>query len=181
MSNRRQARVLLILGAALLVFVLAWMLLARGEKATTTGPDAEPWSEETLDAKPTPKPTPTALPTKAGGLPNMAGLPTAGVPGLSGNGITRNAEPHRVTVSVKSDAPMVYAGWRVPSGQKSGGGKASTGFTTTVTGYGPPDWAQIFVTAGPGSRRTECTITVDGRVTEHRVATGPYAYLFCQG
>lgn len=174
----------LVAGGLLLVIVVAALLLGRDDRKTTTGPNAEPWSTDTLDPAPDqPKPTalPTALPTGKDGLPNLSGLPSFGMPGLTGNGFSHSAEPHQVTMKVSSNATMVYAGWRVPSADKSHGAKPSEGFNVTVTGYGPPDLAQIFVTAGPGGRRTECTITVDGKVTEHRVATGPYAYLFCQG
>lgn len=182
MSKPHRPRWLLVAGAVVLVLLVAWLLLGRSDKQTTTGPNAEPWSTETLDPTPD-QPSPTALPTGADGQPKggMAGLPTAGVPGLTGEGFTKDADPHQVTVQVTSNAPMVYAGWRVPSAGKKGGGKASEGFKVTVTGYGPPDWAQIFVTAGPGGRTTTCTITVDGEVTEHRVSKGPYGSLFCQG
>lgn len=104
--------------------------------------------------------------------------------GLSGSGGVLNVRAHRITLSVRSSEPIGVIGYNIPtsrdrpSGTVRGVGR-SWSLSTRV--YGRPDYAQMFLQAGPANVSMTCTITVDGKVTEQRTTTGPYGQLFCQG
>lgn len=104
--------------------------------------------------------------------------------GLSGSGGILNVRAHRITLSVRSSDPIGVVGYNIPtsrdrpSGVVRGVGR-SWSLSTRV--YGRPDYAQMFLQAGPASVSMTCTITVDGKVTEQRTSSGPYGQLFCQG
>lgn len=180
--TRTRRRAVIIAAVVLAVVAIVWALARGGDTPTLTGPYVPPSDRPTgVAPSPTLDPSPDVAPGAPGGIPDMSAMPTAGVPGLQGDGWTKQGGRHRVRISISSDAPMVFAGYRVPTARASDSAKAVSSFGATVTAWGYPDYAQAFVTSGPASRHTECTITVDGKVTEHRVAEGPYAYLFCQG
>lgn len=168
----------MVIGAALLLVIVAAWALTRGEKKTTAGPYVPPPSSSST---PGPEDQPTALVPPEAAPTGFDGLPTQGVPGLEGDGFVSDGGRHSVVVSVTSDAEVVFAGYRVPTANKSDSAKGVRSLKGTATAFGHPDYAQVFVTAGPYSTRTVCTVTVDGKVTDRRVGEGPYAYLFCQG
>lgn len=177
-------------GAVLLVVVL--MLVGLG------GGDSE-------SARATPTTTATPTPSTGGGADDeteetsagtgtgtTTGGPRAGAPsrfgggpsGLGGQGASLSTTTHRVTMSATSDAPIFVLGYLVPTSNDAAYGRVDEpgrSWSRSTTAYGPPDYAQIFLQAGPQATTISCTVTVDGRVTERRTATGPYAQLFCQG
>jgi hypothetical protein len=106
------------------------------------------------------------------------------LPGLSGTGGIRSLRPRVIRLSATSSEPIGVVGYFVPTSRDRPSGTArgvgrSWSLTTRV--YGNPDYAQMFLQAGPSGATITCTITVDGTVTERRSSSGPYGQLFCQG
>lgn len=144
----------------------------------------------------TPAPTPTLSTDDVGPTVGTSGSETgSGSPGsssrfgqeltgLQGEGATISIPTHRVTMSAQSDQPILVLGYLVPTSKDASYGRVrepGRSWSRSTTVYGPPDYAQIFLQSGPNATTISCTVTVDGRVTEQRTATGPYAQLFCQG
>jgi len=135
-----------------------------------------------LRAFPTSSSSATAEPTA---IPDAALAPTDfGSSGLSGTGFASSLAKHRVVLTAGADVPLQGVGWRIPlaDGARSGtvkGGAPS--FRRAATTYGSPDYAQLYTYVGPDGSSVWCTITVDGKVTDHRVAKGPWGQVFCRG
>lgn len=110
----------------------------------------------------------------------MGGMPS----GMAGSGFNRSLTRHHVVITAGSDSPLLGVGWRIPlaDGPRSGTAKsAGTSFRHAATTYGRPDYAQLYTYIGPDGKDVWCTVTVDGRVTDHREAHGPWGQVFCQG
>lgn len=170
---------------ALLLVVLVWGL---------GGSDSPGEDEPTLGAPlgtPTPTrapltvlPTPSGVPTSVDEMLNAfpSGASTSGAFGASGS--SKSLTRHRVTVTARSDGPMMAVGWWIPfaDGERKGGEKGpGRSYQHSDGTYGDADLARVLAYGGPNSRRTWCTVTVDGKVTERQEADGPYAQVFCQG
>ncbi|WP_311210189.1 MULTISPECIES: hypothetical protein [unclassified Aeromicrobium] len=175
--------------AALLVLVALVVPLPGG---SGDGPAGGPGAAGPDGGTPTvPRPTSSpSMTTAAEAADATSGLVRPSVvraeepTGLSGSGGVLNVRAHRITLSVRSSDPIGVVGYNIPtsrdrpSGVVRGVGR-SWSLSTRV--YGRPDYAQMFLQAGPASVSMTCTITVDGKVTEQRTTTGPYGQLFCQG
>lgn len=128
--------------------------------------------------------TPAADDAEAGGLVRTPLTVQADPPGLSGSGGSFSIRTHRITLSARSSEPIGVVGYLIPTSKERSSGTArgvgrSWSLSTVV--YGRPDYAQMFLQAGPTGASITCTITVDGKVTEQRSSSGPYGQLFCQG
>jgi hypothetical protein len=170
--------------AVLLVIVVVWgMSGSSSDEPETLGtPSASPSSLLTREPL-TELPSASGSPTSVAGA--IAAFPSKGMGGLGlvGNGGTDGLPAHRVVITAGSDGPLV-AGWRIPTADGARSGKdmsLHTSFRHGATAYGRPDYAQLYAFVGQNSSTLWCTVTVDGRVTEHQVAHGPYGQVFCQG
>jgi hypothetical protein len=108
------------------------------------------------------------------------GLPS----GLQGSGGTKGLPEQRITLAMRSTAPIGTIGYVVPTSLDHSHGvveDVGTSWSLTTTGYGAPDHAQLFAQSGPTGAPITCTVTVNGTVTESRSTSGPYSQLFCQG
>lgn len=177
--------------AIMALLVMAVVLVVLFVPLPNSGDDARAGdrSPPTLGPRPSPDATePASNGTKVRETSPQGAPPTAMTlearPGLLGEGASRSTAVHDVTLTVTSDAPVWVLGYLVPTSPDRSYGKvkkpgSSWSMSTVVTG--PPDYAQIFAQSGPKATRITCTVSVDGRVTERRTATGPYGQLFCQG
>lgn len=173
--------------AVLCLVVLVWGV-AGGRRA----------SEPSTLGRPAPLATPTKSPTRAlGGLATPSGSPTPvgqmvgsfpstamGEAGFAGTGFDRGLKPHHIVITAESDGPLAGVGWQMPTADGPRGGKDAVGqrsFRHEATVYGGPDYAQLYTFDGPNSSWVSCTITVDGKVTDHQVAKGPWGQVFCRG
>jgi hypothetical protein len=134
--------------------------------------------------------SPSGTPTSMAG--GMAGFSSSGFSssgssagsGLGGPGFHDGLPPHHIVISAGSDGPLLGVGWKMPTADGPRSGKDLSGrrtFRYSTTVYGKPDYAQLYTYDGPESSTIWCTITVDGKVTEHQVAKGPWGQVFCQG
>jgi hypothetical protein len=170
--------------AVLLVIVLVW---------GSTGGSGKPSSESTPGGAPLA--TPTATPTH-----ELSVLPTPSAPsteasdvlqavmsngaGSKSFGSAHSLNRHHVTVTAHSDAPMMAVGWWIPfaDGERAGSDTSnSRAFEHSDETWGDTDLARILAYGGPFSKKTWCTVAVDGKVTVRQEAAGPYAQVFCQG
>lgn len=175
--------------AGFVVLILGWIgLLGRSAPEPSTLGTATPGSDLPTAVTPTRTPLET-LPDLGSPAPEVTPTPTTGSfavpPGLTGTGYTHSLPQHRVVLTAGTDGQIYRLGWRVPLADGSRGDISSTPksnpFRHVSITYGAPDYAQLHILAGPYARRTWCTITVDGKVTDHREAKGPWASLYCQG
>lgn len=170
---------------ALLVLV-ALVVPLPGSGGNDSSADAGDSAGGSGPARPTTAPSmaPAAESTDASSLVRPPAVRGQEPAGLSGSGGVLNIRAHRITLSVRSSDPIGVIGYNIPtskdrpSGVVRGAGR-SWSLSTRV--YGRPDYAQMFLQAGPASVSMTCTITVDGKVTEQRTSSGPYGQLFCQG
>lgn len=187
--------------ATVLVIILVWMMIspADNKEPDTLGLPDPALPTTTLTELPTPSPTPTETPTtgQTGGQvslpgfgsydPNNPNSPAQGgsmnVPGYAGGSYFQFAPKHRITLKVTSAAPIGTIGWTLlyTDGPTSGRVNAGRSWSMTRTVYGEPDYARLFFGSGGDSTPVTCTIIVDGKVTEQRSTSGPYAQMMCQG
>ncbi len=176
----------------LCVAVLVWGT-TRGSAEPQDPAAGEPLATPT--ASPTrppltalPEGSPTAAPT--GAATTLAGFPAAGMggmgsmSGIAGQGFTDSLPRHQVVISAGADSPLAGVGWRIPlaKGARSGTEKSpGPSFSHSAVSYGNPDYAQLYTYVGPDGSHVWCTVTVDGRVTDHQEARGPWGEVFCQG
>jgi len=172
--------------AVLVVVILVWGMSGSGK------PSGEPTLGASL-ATPTTSPThvlsalptPSAVPTSSTDvLQALDAAGTSDTQAFGANGSSQGLTPHHVVISAQSDGPLMAVGWWIPfaDGQRKGSDTSgSKTFSHTDRTYGDADLARILAYGGPNSKKTWCTITVDGKVTERQEAKGPYAEVFCQG
>lgn len=163
----------------------------RASDRATRAPDSH---DDTGHRDPTRKPKHRRA--EATDAPTLPGFPGAGgasydwsgaedlPPSYAGDGTSSSIPAHTLRITVTSAESIHKVGYQVPtsSSHRSGiddGVGASWGLTTKV--YGRPDYARVFLQAGPSGAAITCTITVDGRVTERRSTEGPYGATMCQG
>lgn len=118
------------------------------------------------------------------GLPPVGGQFGHGFPGLPGGSLSASLPAIHITLSLDSAAPIGGLGYQVPTSRDNPQGivhGVGNHWSMTTTGYGRPDYARIFFTAGPSGTPITCTIRINGRVTEHRSTKGPYGQMMCQG
>lgn len=176
----------------LVVIILVWGMSGGGSGAPAAEPTlggapsllATPTvtPRRSLTVLPTPSGTPTSVDQVINGFPS-AGMGTIG-PGLIGSGGANGLPPHRVVIEAGSDGPLLGVGWRIPTANGPRKGKDlsyKNWFRHATTAYGKPDYAQLYTRVGPDSSVVWCTVTVDGKVTEHQEAHGPWGGVFCQG
>jgi hypothetical protein len=173
--------------AVLVVVILVWGMSGSGSPSgepTLGGPSlATPTATPThvLSALPTPSAVPTSTTDVMQAL-NAAGSSEDQVFGAGGS--SHGLTPHHVVIAAQSDGPLMAVGWWIPfaDGERKGSDTSgSKTFSHADRTYGDNDLARILAYGGPNSKRTWCTITVDGKVTERQEAKGPYAEVFCQG
>ena len=114
----------------------------------------------------------------------MSAFSTKGMGGVAAPGTHRGLPAHHVVLTAGSDGPLLGVGWWIPTadGARVGQqGKGSASFRHEATVYGAPDYAQLYTADGPASSTVWCTVTVDGAVTDHQVAKGPWGQVFCRG
>lgn len=173
--------------AVLFVIVLVWGM-SGGSGTPSGGPTLGGAPLATPTATPTRElsalPTPSAPPTSVNDVMQALTATGAAAPGSGGFGSAHSLNRHRVTVTAHSDAPLLAVGWWIPfaDGERTGSDQSgSSNYTHSDSTYGDTDLARILAYGGPFSKRTWCTVTVDGKVTERQEAAGPYAQVFCQG
>jgi hypothetical protein len=91
---------------------------------------------------------------------------------------------HALVMSARSTAPIPSVGYLVPTSPDHSYGRTDSPGTrwsvaTTVTGG--PDYAVIFIQAGPTGTPITCSITVDGKVLDSKSTSGPYGRQVCYG
>jgi hypothetical protein len=190
---RTTAAVCVVVGLLVTAFALANILFGGGEDtaaaADASSLPANPSVDTPAYAAPADGlglgPTDESSPG-AGGGGGAATFPGAGadLQGLGGKGGVKGLPVMRITMSMTSAAPIAYVGYVVPTSRDDATGTVmspGTSWSLTTSGYGPPDYAQLFSLAGPAGVPITCTITVNGEVTEQRTTSGPYDQLFCQG
>ena len=172
--------------AVLVVIMLVWAIAGGSDepgKSTLGGaplatPTATPTHE--LSVLPTPTAPGTSDVLKALESDGKGSFSSTFNAGGSAHGLTK----HKVTVTAQSDGPMMGVGWWIPfaNGERKGGDASkSRSFSHSDTTYGDADLARVLAYGGPYSKRTWCTVVVDGKVTERQEAKGPYGQVFCQG
>jgi hypothetical protein len=173
--------------AVLVVVVLVWgMSRGSGTPSTLGGPSlATPTATPThiLSALPTPSAVPTSTTDVLQAL-TAGGSGTSKTQAFGAGGSSHGLTPHHVVVTAQSDGPLMAVGWWIPFADGARKGADTSGSKTFSHGdhtYGDSDLARVLAFSGPISKKTWCTITVDGKVTERQEARGPYAEVFCQG
>jgi hypothetical protein len=173
----------------LVVVVLVWGMSGSGT------PSAEPTLGGSGLATPTATPThvlsalptPSAVPTSSTDVMQAlaaAGSGTSESQLFGASGSSHGLTPHHVVIAAQSDGPLMAVGWWIPFADGTRKGSDTSGsktFSHADRTYGDNDLARILAYGGPNSKKTWCTITVDGKVTERQQAQGPYAEVFCQG
>lgn len=194
--NKGEAFASLAIGVGLLAVVLAFLVGPTDDALDRATPD-EPFSSRPADPEPDVYTGPTADPSPAAGVGQRAadardgdsplgtGLGTSPTPpGLRGTGGTKNLPKQRITLTMRSTAPIGTIGYVVPTSLDRSYGvveDVGTSWSLSTIGYGNPDYAQLFAQSGPTGAAITCTVTVNGIVTESRSTDGPYSQLFCQG
>ncbi len=174
------------------VLLLGWWWTGRDGTAETSRPQEPTAAPSGDDASSKPKPrkrkkpdltfsTPSPTVTAPSGLPE---LPDVDLPGLPGGSLAGDVPPLELRISLSSASPIGTVGWVIPTSRSDPDGRAddvgrSWSLTTTV--YGRPDYARVFLQAGPTGDPITCVISVDGKVTERTATVGPYGALMCQG
>lgn len=185
--NQKKAVALAAL-AVLCLVVLGWGL-SGGSGTPSADPTLDGPSLATPTTSPTDRltvlPTPSAVPTSVKGVLQGLSATGTGAFGTSfGSGSSKSLPRHHIVLAARSDGDMMAVGWWIPlaDGQRQAG-KTDPGreFEHADYTYGDADLGRILAYGGPTSRKTSCTVTVDGKVTEHQSARGPYAQVFCQG
>ncbi len=181
--SRNPLAVMALIVVAVILVVLFVPLPNAGDHA-----DAGVGPAPTLSPRPEPEFTKAAEGRSreqvVGERPQGSTMTFEGQPGLLGEGASSSTRVRDVRLAVTSDEPVWVLGYLVPTSPDRSNGtvrKPGASWSMSTKVYGRPDYAQIFAQAGPRATRISCTVTVDGRVTERRTATGPYAQLFCQG
>ena len=180
-----RASVAALVVAALAVVAATVVLLLPGDDAPDVALPPAPTARPSATA---PDPVARKTAEESDGTSRRNGGPRTmtfgGFPGLGGSGYTLNTPRRKVTLSVSSSSRIGTVGYIVPTSRTDSYGTAKnvgTSWSLTTGAYGPPDYAQVFVQAGPSGDPVTCTITVDGKVTERRSTSGPYGQLLCQG
>ncbi|BBH16908.1 hypothetical protein Back2_11950 [Nocardioides baekrokdamisoli] len=166
--------------AAVIVAGMIVALTLRDDHTVT------PTADATAGGSPTPTtygslgsaPTPTG--TVITGNTNGGSALGSGLTGMSGNGWAHSEPAHKVVLHAWSTAPIPALGWVVPTARAGGKliGKV-TDWSTTVTAYGPPKYAQLYLATDYRGIRVYCTITVDGVVQASGHSSGPYGDVMC--
>lgn len=124
-----------------------------------------------------------AAASAANGLPGST-RKWSSMPGLPGGSLYASLPKMHITLSVRSAAPIGILGYVIPTSQDHPSGKVTgvgRSWSLQTIGYGRPDYARIFLQANTIGTPITCTITVNGRVTEHSSTEGPYGRMMCQG
>jgi hypothetical protein len=173
--------------AVLVVILIVWGSSGSGKSdddPTLGAPLATPTTTPTHELSDLP--TPTAPSTQSSDV--LKALESDGKGSFSSSfnahGSAHGLPRHHVTVTAQSDGPMMGVGWWIPfaDGERKGGDSSkSKTFSHSDVTYGDADLARVLAYGGPYSKRTWCTVVVDGKVTERQEAKGPYGQVFCQG
>ena len=127
---------------------------------------------------------PSAVPTSQSGVFDALNAQGASAGfGAFGHGSVANLAKHHVVLTAGSNGPLMAVGWWIPlaDGQRKGSDTShSRTFRHADTTYGDRDFAQLLAFGSSTSRRTWCTITVDGKVVDHQEGRGPWARVFCR-
>jgi hypothetical protein len=105
-------------------------------------------------------------------------------PGLGGDGGGVDIPRFALRVTVTSSEAIRTVGLQVPTSDSHKSRVyqgVGTSWSVQTRVYGKPDYARVFLQAGPSGAAITCVITVDGRVTERRSTSGPYGATMCQG
>lgn len=170
----------------LVVLVLAWGAAGSGsskQPATLGGPTlATPTA--TPSRRLTAFPSPSAVPTsQSGPLDALAATGGPGGSGAFGPGAVTSLARHHVVISAGSDAPLMAVGWWMPLAdgrQKGSDTSHAERFRHADTTYGDGEYARVLAFGSSRSRKTWCTVAVDGKVVDHQEGRGPWARVFCR-
>jgi hypothetical protein len=170
--------------AVVVVTVLAWRHADRGtEDPRAVDPSVLAASEpgEPTPARQQQKKRPRSAPTAS--TPGWAGNGDL-LPGLTGDGLSTGVPELALLITVSSREPIRTVGYQVPTSRRHPHGVVrgvGTRWSLRTTVYGNPDYARVFLQAGPSGAAITCTVQVEGRVTERRSTEGPYGATMCQG
>lgn len=174
-----------ILAALAVVTVVAVALaLSRGGSHPTTSADqfpnetSVPTTFSSLGASASPASLPSASGHGAGGALGAPGQ--FNMPGLNGNGFTSGMSAHTVVMRAWSSSPIPALGWIVPTAKVGGKsfGKLKE-WSRTVTAYGSPKYAELYLSSDYRGISVSCSISIDGVVRTTRHSAGPYGNVMC--
>lgn len=194
-----------VVGVVLVLFIVVLMVRnpnnpPAADPIINNYPTSTPTAADTLKALPT-SPTASASPSTAAqvqaqtqkafndfgkGLGSSSGSQGSfNMQGLQGGSQYSFLPKHRVTMRVFSSEAIAYVGWVVPTAYPKTRDivkNIGKSWSLTLTAYGDPDYAQIYVQANASGAPIHCVISVDGKVTKSDQTQGPYGRLFpCQG
>lgn len=186
--NREATWFVVLIAVVVLGSLVAWYVGSRGDdggdhhatdRTTQASETAEPKRRKKRknDASAEPQ---AATDAPGAGWAGNGELP----PGLGGDGGGVDIPRFTLRVSVTSSEAIRTIGLQVPTseGHKSRVYKGvGTSWSVRTRVYGKPDYARVFLQAGPSGAAITCVISVDGRVTERRSTDGPYGATMCQG
>ena len=141
---------------------------------------ATPTTYGSLGAAPTPSGTGTVLTGNTRGGASLGAGQFGSLTGLSGNGFANSEPAHTVVLHAWSTSPIPALGWLVPTARAGGKmfGK-TTNWTKTITAYGPPKYAQLYLATDYRGIRVYCTVTIDGVVQASGHSSGPFGDVMC--
>ncbi|UUW92009.1 hypothetical protein [Pimelobacter simplex] len=178
--------------ASVIVIVASFLSLRPGPSDRAI--DSTPRADDSSSA-PTSTPSP-ATPVKGttvdpsatdAGPGDLFGGHTSGLgvpPGLQGAGDYSQLPKHTLTVRMSTAGTLGTVAWIIPTSVENHEGTAvvrGSTWSLTTTVYGNPDYAVVFAQQGRVDQPVNCTITVDGRVTERRSTKGAYSAMWCEG
>jgi hypothetical protein len=188
---RRNGRYI-VTAIVLLGFVLALVLFVKAYNGGSDNPVAAGGLNHATDSagalrSPSPSPSPSPSKARRSGSTDPTGLPTklprvTLTPAEPGGFTYADLPSHSLVLRVTSSAPIPGVGYLVPTSPDRVYGRAtklgtSWSIRTTVTGQ--PDYAALFVQAGPHGVRITCSIIIDGKVASSQTTSGPYGRRVC--
>lgn len=181
----RRGLVLTVIAAVIVAGMIVALAIRAGHTVSptsdaTAGGLPTPMTYGSLGATPAPSGTGTVITGNTHGGSLLGAGQLGGLTGLSGNGFARSEPAHTVVLHAWSSAPIPALGWWVPTARAGGKmyGK-SANWTTTVTAYGPPKYAQLYMATDYRGIRVYCTVTIDGVVQASGHSSGPFGDVMC--
>lgn len=175
--------------ASVIVIVGSFLFLRPGSPESAIDPNSRARDDRTV---PTDVPSPEEPATSATASPigdgtGLFGGHTGGLgvpPGLQGAGDYSQLPKHKLTVTMSTAGVLGTVAWIIPTSVENHEGTAvvrGSTWSLTTTVYGNPNYAVVFAQQGRVDQPVNCTITVDGRVTERRSTKGAYSAMWCEG
>lgn len=181
----RKGLVVAAIGALIVAGMIVALTIRDHHPVTPTAGDTTstatiPTTYGSLGAAPSASPTGTVLTGNTRGGASLGAGQLGSLTGLSGNGFAHSEPAHKIVLHAWSTAPIPALGWWVPTARAGGKwfGKSSD-WTTTVTAYGPPKYAQLYLATDYRGIRVYCSVTVDGVVQASGHSSGPFGDVMC--